>query len=800
MNLSTKEDIINKLIKSYKRCQKESNNDEILIGRVVEKAGIKQTDKNQIFDLFGVDKYEDIFKQIPKATIINNGNRNKLVKICELEKSEEKQMENTNTKNQNRIEKLLTILKQGLYEKDEAIRLALLTAISGESIFFLGPPGCAKSMIARRIVQAFKADGDDNVKYFETLLHAYTTPDEVFGNVSFKGLNGELPESKDKEVYRRRTEGMLPEADIAFLDEIWKANSTILNSLLTIVNERKFHNGNEVKDVPLKALFTASNELPAKGQGLEALYDRLILRLVVSFIDDESNFFEMVDAPSSSEFELSDEEKKLQISNAELKEWKGKIDAITLSDEAKSVISAIRNELVTRNEAMSEDDKQNGELFEVGDRRWKKIVHILKTSAFLNDRTEIDLMDCQLIEYCIWSTEKQQKLARQIVEKCIQQNGLECDTAIDEINEQIENFEKKVDEQWFYNEDDKPLIFKMQDGSSAYKIVHPKKIRSYHEITPMYLCKDHVHSSYNRYGAYYDNNGKFMGDYDYYFKNGSFELNGKYVNWVDGCTGTSYSAEIAMKIGGLMKKGFSDIAHETLQERFTKAAYMPIVSQIESEITKLNDQKNNNAIPFKSNLFANQEYNTIITTKIDDAIRELQDALISLDKQRNRYLNTKLSSKFTVGDIILKNGIVFSATEVAALTTEQKKDVIAVVCITGEKTYAIGIEQYTDSWENISEIASDYAKDHDLPSEISSNWIIPNKDLLHMIWQNRETINKSLEQFESACTLDDEEYWSSSTNGNSAAFYQMFDEDGRIDHTTKDHKYSICVIREWKKE
>lgn len=220
MNLSTKEDIINKLIKSYKRCQKESNNDEILIGRVVEKAGIKQTDKNQIFDLFGVDKYEDIFKQIPKATIINNGNRNKLVKICELEKSEEKQMENTNTKNHDRIEKLLTILKQGLYEKDEAIRLALLTAISGESIFFLGAPGCAKSMIARRIVQAFKADGDDNVKYFETLLNAYTTPDEVFGNVSLKGLNGELPECKDKEVYRHLTEGMLPEADIAFLDEI----------------------------------------------------------------------------------------------------------------------------------------------------------------------------------------------------------------------------------------------------------------------------------------------------------------------------------------------------------------------------------------------------------------------------------------------------------------------------------------------------------------------------------------------------------------------------------------------------
>jgi len=78
----------------------------------------------------------------------------------------------------------------------------------------------------------------------------------------------------------------------------------------------------------------------------------------------------------------------------------------------------------------------------VGDRRWEKIAHILQTSAFLNDRKEVDLMDCQLIEYCIWNTEKQQKKVREIVETCIQQHGLDCDTAIDEINEQIEEFEK----------------------------------------------------------------------------------------------------------------------------------------------------------------------------------------------------------------------------------------------------------------------------------------------------------------------------------------------------------------------
>ena len=112
-----------------------------------------------------------------------------------------------------RIKVLIQELSKGLIEKDEAVRLALLTAIAGESIFFLGAPGCAKSMIARRIVQAFKPDGDNAIKYFETLLNQFTTPEEVFGNISLKALNGELEGQNGKEEYRRLTENMLPEAD-----------------------------------------------------------------------------------------------------------------------------------------------------------------------------------------------------------------------------------------------------------------------------------------------------------------------------------------------------------------------------------------------------------------------------------------------------------------------------------------------------------------------------------------------------------------------------------------------------------
>lgn len=616
-------DILQKLDDAFNTLSQERKAIVVPLVEMIQKAGL---DKKQTSNYEKILNSSGNFKLDYKKEGIFVNRKN--FKPMEKPMTTPKNTTNNNLKLHDRIKALRDALSEGLYEKEEAVRLALLTAIAGESIFFLGDPGCAKSMIARRIVKAFKADGDDKVKYFETLLNAYTTPDEVFGNVSLKGLNGELPECKDKEVYRRLTEGMLPEADIAFLDEIWKANSTILNSLLTIVNERKFHNGNEIKDVPLKALFTASNELPAKGQGLEALYDRLILRLVVSFIDDESNFFEMVDAPSSSEFELSDEEKKLQISNAELKEWKGKIDAISLSYAAKSVISAIRKELAARNEAMSEDDKQNGELFEVGDRRWKKIVHILKTSAFLNNRTEIDLMDCQLIEYCIWNTEKQQKVAREIVEKCIRQNGLDCDTAISEVLEEIQSFNQKIDETFYEPEYEtikgRPMEFTI-NNESCYKVETS-------DGNVFFVGKTYYYTSAqgNNRRSIYDSSTKINGDtiswqYDYYNS-----MSGRLL----------YNPDTTKPTGKLTKNSlFNNKSAFTATQKSFDEKYNEIKSKIETEIQSVDTFKSEQSAPYSANLFADQHYCDIIMTAATEAKRDLQNAQVDLDKKRSRYQN-----------------------------------------------------------------------------------------------------------------------------------------------------------------
>lgn len=283
-----------------------------------------------------------------------------------------------------RIREILQCISVGIYGKECIISKALLCALAGESMFLLGPPGTAKSLIARRLKSIFKG-----AKAFEYLMSRFSTPDEIFGPVSIAKL-------KNEDKYERLVTDYLPDASVVFLDEIWKAGPAIQNSLLTAINERIYKNGSSLINLPMKVLIAASNELPEEGQGLEALWDRFLIKVVSNSIDDETLLFDMVRADIPSEITLPD---NLLISDDEYSSWQEEIKKVVIPDDICKIVSCIRQRLVLE----SKKDKHQEADFYVSDRRWKKIFHLMQSSAFINGRRTIDITDSLLMIHCLWS-------------------------------------------------------------------------------------------------------------------------------------------------------------------------------------------------------------------------------------------------------------------------------------------------------------------------------------------------------------------------------------------------------------
>ena len=298
-----------------------------------------------------------------------------------------------------KIEKNLEILNNGLVGKEKVMKLGLLSILSGENMILVGPPGTAKSEISRRLREILADSGSET--YFEYLFTKFTTPEEIFGPLSIKQLQN------DK--FERNTEGYMPSSRIVFLDEIFKANSSILNTLLTILNERVFHNGLKREKTPLISLIGASNELPVENDELTALYDRFLIRVVVGYVSDDE-IEELLDI-KETDMEIPAE---IKFTESDLNEIRNESEKVRVTSGIKRTVMQIRQDY---NKIFAED---NHEI--ISDRKLVKMVKLLKISAYLNGRDKVDFSDLMLLTNCLWNNPENIEKVTKLVLEAVKRN------------------------------------------------------------------------------------------------------------------------------------------------------------------------------------------------------------------------------------------------------------------------------------------------------------------------------------------------------------------------------------------
>jgi MoxR-like ATPase len=272
-------------------------------------------------------------------------------------------------------------------------------------IFLLGPPGTAKSAVSDALCRSLGGN------YFNWLISKVTTPDELFGSVSIEALK--------QNRYERVTTNKLPEAHIAFLDEIFKGSSAILNTLLPIINERKFFNGSSPTKIPLQVLIGASNEIPSSEE-LGALFDRFALRYEVDRIQSEDAMAELfrnglnVEIPSMSLEQLELEQKAAM--------------SLTLSEDVIKLLVKLRKTIHDAG-------------YQVSDRKWMQSVKILKAYAYLNGRSIVDATDFEILANVLWNEPGKKREIARIIAKVANPIGEVIMKVLDSVLEVSANLE-----------------------------------------------------------------------------------------------------------------------------------------------------------------------------------------------------------------------------------------------------------------------------------------------------------------------------------------------------------------------
>ncbi|WAS89847.1 AAA family ATPase [Nannocystis punicea] len=279
-------------------------------------------------------------------------------------------------------------LEQQFLGKEEIIRLLFISALAGEHMVMVGPPGTAKSAIVRAFAQVIDA------RFFDYLLTRFTEPNEIFGPVDIQAFR--------QGSYRRRIEKMLPEAEVVFLDEIFKANSAILNSLLTLVNARRFTHGTNTVRVPLISLFAASNEVPT-DEALSAIFDRFLLRVRCDYLDSY-HFRGLLQKGIQLEVQqMADVQVGRKVATA--------AELLTVQRDFGSHVK-MSEEFLTTFKGMVFQIRSEG--IGLSDRRVVKLLKLFASSALFDGRDHVTDADLFILRH-VWNTPEQEEILQEIV-------------------------------------------------------------------------------------------------------------------------------------------------------------------------------------------------------------------------------------------------------------------------------------------------------------------------------------------------------------------------------------------------
>ena len=342
-------------------------------------------------DTFG-DMFDDMFKEQEKSEPAVTVQQ-------EISKKEEKELEQKNVENISNINvneavnKLITIgneLSKEFVERNELIRNMLLTIVSGSNMLMIGPPGTGKSMITRALCERL-----ENSVYFEYMLNKTSDPSEILGSFSVKQM--------ENDRFIRNVSGKLPEANIAFIDEVYKSNAPTLNALLTIMNEHIFYNDGKPVDVPLISMFGASNETP-EDDTLLALHDRFLFRANVEYIHDSSNRQIMFNNFVHTRAGINNNKIVTTISLAEIK---------LLQDQTKHipVPKMVYNQFIDLLNTLSKHT------VDISDRRANECFKVMQASALLAGRNKVSVADFNALKYILWEKESDQDIISDAVAK-----------------------------------------------------------------------------------------------------------------------------------------------------------------------------------------------------------------------------------------------------------------------------------------------------------------------------------------------------------------------------------------------